>query len=119
LTRADFIEAHRNAEAKISTAALAMEELARSSLLTIDGALEAIVSRVAELGLDQLALSSEQERLRRIASRLPETGVVFIADQVGNVVAATEAYSLPVSVSDREWFQILRDGKRNSMWAAL
>jgi two-component sensor histidine kinase len=110
-TRADFIEAHRNAEAKISTAALAMEELARSSLLTIDGALEAIVSRVAELGLDQLALSSEQERLRRIASRLPETGVVFIADQVGNVVAATEAYALPVSVSDREWFQILRDGK--------
>ncbi|HEU0059625.1 MAG TPA: HWE histidine kinase domain-containing protein [Hyphomicrobiaceae bacterium] len=110
-THADFVEVHRNAEAKVTTAALAMEELARSSLLIIDGALESVVSRVAELGLDQLALSSEQERLRRIAGRLPETAAVFIADRVGNVVAATQAYASPVSVSDREWFQILRDGK--------
>jgi len=110
-THTDFIEAHRSAEAKVSTAALAMEELARSSLLTIDGALDSIVSRVAEVGLGQLALGSEQERLSRLASRLPETGVVFIADQAGNVVAATKAYASPVSVSDREWFQILRDGK--------
>jgi hypothetical protein len=109
-TRTDFAEAHRTAEAKVSAAALAMEELARSSLLAIDGVLEAVASRIAEQGLDKLSSDSEQERLRRIASRLPETGVVFIADKNGNVLAATESYPLPVSVSDREWFRILRDG---------
>ena len=109
-TRTDFAEARRNAETKVSAAALAMEELARSSLLAIAGVLESVASRVAEQGLDNLGSHSEQERLRRIASRLPETGVVFIADKSGNVVAATESYPLPVSVSDREWFRILRDG---------
>ena len=109
-TRTDFAEARRNAETKVSAAALAMEELARSSLLAIDGVLESVASRVAEQGLDKLGSHSEQERLRRIASRLPETGVVFIADKSGNVVAATESYPLPVSVSDREWFRILREG---------
>jgi two-component sensor histidine kinase len=109
-TWTDFAEARRNAEAKVATAALAMDELARSSLLTIDGVLEAVVLRVVEQGFDKLASAAEKERLRRIASRLPETGVVFVADQTGDVVAATQTYPQPVSVSDREWFKILRDG---------
>lgn len=107
-TRTDFAEAQRSAEAKVSAAALAMEELARSSLLAIDGVLEAVVSRIAEQGLDKLASSGE---LRRMASRLPKTGAVFIADKIGHVIADTESYPSPVTVSDREWFQILRDGK--------
>jgi hypothetical protein len=110
-TRTDFAEARRHAEAKVSAAALAMEELARSSLMTIDGVLEAVVSRIAEQGFAQLASGAERDRLRRIASRLPETGAVFIADEIGHVIAETEAYPSPVSVGDREWFQILRDGK--------
>lgn len=109
-TRTDFAEARRNAEAKVSAAALAMDELARSSLLAIDGVLEAVASKVAEQGLDRFASGSETERLRRFASRLPETGAVFIADTSGAVVAATESYALGVNVSDREWFRILRAG---------
>jgi hypothetical protein len=66
----------------VSAAAPAMEELARSSLLAIDGVLEAVVSRIAEDGPDKPASQGEKERLRRMASRLPKTGAVFIADEI-------------------------------------
>jgi hypothetical protein len=45
-----------------------------------------------------------------MARRLPETGAIFIADKSGEVVAATASYTSLVSVSDREWFRLLRDG---------
>jgi two-component sensor histidine kinase len=109
-TWTDFTQARRHAEAKVSAAALAMEELARSSLVAIDGVLEDVVSAVAEHGLERLGSGSEQERLRRIAGRLPETGAIFVADKRGEVVAATQPYTSPVSVSDREWFRTLREG---------
>ena len=41
-------------------------------------------------------------RLKRTASRLPETGAVFIVDKAGDVIAAT-ASSPGVNVSVRAW----------------
>jgi hypothetical protein len=117
-TQTDFAEARRNAEANVSAAALAMEELARSSLLAIDGVLESVASRVAEQGLDKVGSHSEQERLRRIASRLPETGVVFIADKSGNVVAATNPTPYPSASAIANGFRSFGTERPNSMSAA-
>jgi two-component sensor histidine kinase len=46
-----------------------------------------------------------------MAARLPETGVVFIVDKLGDVVADTVSFPSPVNVSDREWFKALLAGK--------
>jgi len=110
-TWADFADARHNAEIKVSTAALAMDELVGRSLLVIDVVLESVVTRIEEQGLDKLGSEPERERLNRMASRLPETGAVFIADKAGDVVASTASYAFPVNVSDREWFGLLQDGK--------
>jgi len=110
-TWADFTDAHREAEDKVSGAALAMGELARHSFLAIDVVLEAVVARVPEQGLDKLRSEPEMDRLKRTASRLPETGAVFIFDGAGNVVAATASSPPGVNVSDRAWFKALQDGK--------
>ena len=110
-TWADFADVRHNAKAKVSTAALAMDELVRRSLLAIDVVLESVVARAAEQGLDRLGSEQEREHLRRMASRLPETGAIFIADKTGDVVASSIPQAFPVNVRDREWFSILRDGK--------
>ena len=123
-TWTDFEDTHRDAEIKVSAAAIAVEELARHSLLAIDGVLELVVSRLKEKGLDQLGSATEIEHLDRIARRLPETGAVFIVDRTGTVVASAPTqratanvsdYAVPlkttVDVSDREWFRFLKEEK--------
>ena len=112
-TWTDFTDVRRDAEAKVSNAALAIDELARHSLLAIDVVLESVVARVAEQGLDKLASEPERENLRRIASRLPESGAVFVADKTGDTVAGTAPYQPPSNVSDRDWFNILKQGKED------
>ena len=82
-TWADFVDVHHNARTKVSTAALAMDELVRRSLQAIDVVLETVVARAAEQGLDRLGSEPEREHLRRMTSRLPETGAIFIADKTG------------------------------------
>ena len=126
-TWTDFEDAHRDAETKVSAAAIAVEELARHSLLAIDGVLELVVSRLEEKGLDQLGSATQIEYLGRIARRLPETGAVFIADRTGTVVASASTQratansdsvgvnaaplTTTVDVSDREWFRFLKEEK--------
>jgi hypothetical protein len=77
-TRTVFNEARRHAQTKVCAAALAMEELARSSLMTIDGVLEAVVSRIAEQDFAKLASGVRFKRQmapfwirRRLVSRSP------------------------------------------------
>jgi two-component sensor histidine kinase len=110
-TWADFTDATAEAETKLSSAALAMDELALRSLLGIDIVLASVISRAADQGLDKLRTPSEKDRLKRIASRLPETGAVFIADKTGDVIAASVSFEFRVNVSDREWFKALLSGK--------
>jgi hypothetical protein len=78
-------------------------------LLAIDVVLEAVAARVSEQGVDRFGAGLEQEYLGQVASRLPETGALFIADKTGNVIAGTVSHP-PVNVSDRAWFKALRDG---------
>jgi hypothetical protein len=110
-TWADFSDAHSDARAKVAAAAVAVDELASRSLLAIDVVLETVVTRAAERGLDTLRSEPEQERLKRIARRLPETGTVFIADKAGDIVASTASSPVGGSIGDREWFGVLQDGK--------
>jgi len=110
-TWADFVDAYRDAEVKVFSAAVAVDELASRSLSAIDAVLEAVVVRVEEQGFDKLRSESENEHLKRMARRLPETGALFIFDETGELVANTGSHSLPVNVSDREWFRALRGGK--------
>jgi two-component sensor histidine kinase len=110
-TWADFTDAHREAEDKVSSAALAVEELVRHSFLAIDVVLEAVATRSAEQGLDKFQSELEMDRLKRIAARLPETGAVFVVDRVGNVVAGTASYAPLTNVGDRAWFRAMQDGK--------
>ena len=87
--------------------------LANRSLIAIDVVLESVVARVAEQGLDKLRSEPERQRLRQMASRLPDTAAIFIFDKVGDVITDTPSYPFAVNVSDREWFRILRDGKED------
>jgi two-component sensor histidine kinase len=109
----DFADARREAETKVSTASIAMDELAQRSLLVIDVALDFVVANLEEKGLDALDFEPERERLRRVANRLPETGAIVVADKDGDVVAAVPPVRSPgnVNVSDRDWFKALKDGK--------
>ena len=106
----DFAEAEGDAEAKASVASLAVNELAGRSLLAIDVVLESAAARLSERGLDKLGSDLEENYLRQIASRLPETAALFIADKAGYVVAGTAPYPSQTNVGDREWFRNLQDG---------
>ena len=53
-TWTDFTDVRRDAEAKVSNAALAIDQLAGRSLLAIDVVLESVIARLAEQGLDKL-----------------------------------------------------------------
>src|SRR5262249_21029324 len=70
-TWTDFAEVERDAEAKASVASLAVNELAGRSLLAIDVVLESAAARLSKQGLDKLG--SEENYLKQITSRLPET----------------------------------------------
>jgi len=110
-TWSDFADARGDAETKVTATVVALDDLARRTLLTIDGVLESAVARIEEKGLDKLGAESEREQLRRLARRLPETGTLFVADHAGHVVAAVPSLRFPINVSDREWFRILKDEK--------
>jgi len=73
----DFADARGDGEARVSAAAAAMSDLARSSLATIDRAIESIATRIDEIGLEGLASESEKARLRRFVTNLPETGALL------------------------------------------
>jgi hypothetical protein len=106
----DFADARGDGEAKVSAAAAAMSDLARSSLATIDRVIEPVVARINETGLDGLASGSEEVRLRRFASSLPETGGLLIFDKAGDAVAASPlVLPAPLNVGDREWFRAVQD----------
>src|SRR5262249_24297841 len=109
-TWTDFVEVERDAEAKASVASLAVNELAGRSLLAIDVVLESAAARLSEEGLDKLGPDLEENYLRQITSRLPETAALFITDKAGYVVAGTAPYPSQINVSDREWFRNLQDG---------
>jgi two-component sensor histidine kinase len=108
-TWADFEDTRRDAEIKVLAAAIAIEELARHSLLAIDGVLESIVARLEVLAIDSSVPEREKEYLRRIARRLPETGAVFVVDRAGLVVASAPAVQATIHVNDREWFRSLKE----------
>jgi len=109
-TWTDFAEVERDAEAKASVASLAVNELAGRSLLAIDVVLESTAARLSEEGLDKLGSDLEQNYLRQITSRLPETAALFITDKAGYVVASTAPYPGQINVGDREWFRNLQNG---------
>jgi two-component sensor histidine kinase len=104
----DFADARGDGEARVSAAAAAMSDLARSSLATIDRVIESVVDRINEIGLDGLA--SDKVRLRRFANSLPETGALLIFDKAGDAVAAAPlVLPAPLNVGDREWFRAVQD----------
>src|SRR5215469_14984283 len=84
----DFADARGDGETRVSAAAAAMSDLARSSLAAIDRVIESVVTRINEIGLDGVASESERVRLRRFANSLPETGALLIFNKAGNAVAA-------------------------------
>jgi len=108
-TWADFEDTRKDAEIKVSAAAIAIEELARHSLLAIDGVLESVVARLEVQAVDWSVPEGEKEYLRRIARRLPETGAVFVVDRSGLVVASAPALQATIHVNDREWFRSLKE----------
>jgi len=110
-TWSDFGDARGDGESKVSAATVAISDLARWSLVAIDGVIESAVARIAEKGIDQLTSETELEHLRRLAKYLPETGELFIANRAGDViVAAPNTLPAPLNVGDREWFKALQDG---------
>jgi len=109
-TLTDFAEVERDAEAKASVASLAVNELAGRSLLAIDVVLESAAARLSEQGLDKLGSDLEENYLRQITRRLPETAALFIVDKAGYVIAGTAPYPSQTNVSDREWFRNLQTG---------
>jgi len=106
----DFADARGDGEARVSAAAAAMSDLARSSMATIDRVIESVVDRINEVGLGGYASGSEEVRLRRFANSLPETGALLIFDKAGDAVAAAPLV-LParLNVGDREWFRAMQD----------
>jgi hypothetical protein len=106
----DFADVRGDGEARVSAAAAAMSDLARSSLATIDRVIESVVDRINGIGLDGLASESEKVRLRRFANNLPETGTLLIFDKAGDAVAAAPlVLPAPLHVGDREWFRAVHD----------
>src|SRR5262245_66210019 len=87
-----------------------MDDLARNSLDRVDGVVETIVGRIEEKGFDNLDSEGERAALRRLTRPLPETGVIVLANNDGNIVAAVPSLQSPLNVSDREWFRSLKAG---------
>src|SRR5262249_22065463 len=102
-------DARGDGEARVSAAAAAMNDLARSSLAT-DRVIESVAARIKEIGLDGLASEPEKARLRRFANNLPESGALLIFNNAGDAVAAALlVLPAPLHVSDREWFRAVQD----------
>ena len=106
----DFVDARGDGEARVSAAAAAMNDLARSSLATIDRVVESVVARIKEIGLDGLTSEPEKARLRRFANNLPESGALLIFNNAGDAVAAAPlVLPAPLHVGDHEWFRAVQD----------
>jgi C4-dicarboxylate-specific signal transduction histidine kinase len=111
LTSTDFAESRHNARAKVSAAALVIEEHSRRSLLAIDIVLESAAEWVDERGIDTVRSQADWQQLRQLARRLPKTGAVFIFDQAGDNIAASSSNPPPGgNFNDREWLRQLREG---------
>jgi len=109
-TWSEFSVFRSDAETIVSATALTMDDLARNSLNRVDGVLETIVGRVEEKGIDNLDSEAERAALRRLTRPLPDTGVIVLANNDGNIIAAVPALQSPLNVSDREWFRSLKAG---------
>src|SRR5262245_28632826 len=109
-TWAEFSVFRSDAETIVSATALIMDDLARNSLDRVDGVLETIVGRIEEKGFDNIHSEAERAALRRLARPLLETGVIVLANNDGNIVAAVPSLQSPLNVSDREWFRSLKAG---------
>src|SRR5262245_16551319 len=114
LTWTDFVDARRDATAKVSAAALIAEEHTKRSLLATDIVLESVIEWVERRGVAALSSPTEWKHLRQLARRLPESGALFIVDQTGDVIAATPSDPPPrANVSDREWFRHVMEGHKS------
>src|ERR1044072_1601542 len=112
LTWTDFADSRRDATAKVSAAALVIEEHSRSSLRAIDIVLEAAAEWVDERGIETVRSQADWQHLRQLARRLPTTGAVFNFDQAGdNIAASSSNPPLGGNFNDREWLRQLRDGE--------
>jgi hypothetical protein len=87
-----------------------MDDVARNSLDRVDGVLQTVVGRVEEKGIDNINSEAERAALRRLTKPLPETGMIVLANNDGNIVAAVPSLQSPLNVSDREWFRSLKAG---------
>jgi two-component sensor histidine kinase len=107
----DFVDARRDAEAKVSAAVVAISDVMHWSLVALRGVVEPIAAKIEAGSPDEPFSEKELEDLRRFAQHLPDVGELFVTDREGNVVAA-EPKNLPFSLnlSDREWFKALKDG---------
>src|SRR5262245_50766277 len=109
-TWSEFSVFRSDAETIVSATALTMDDLARNSLDRVDGVLETVVGRIEEKGIDNLDSEAERAALRRLTRPLPKTGVIVLANNDGNVVAAVPPLQSPLNVRDREWFRSLKAG---------
>jgi hypothetical protein len=107
----DFSDVLADAETINSSTAKALDGVARSSLQAVDGVLESVVGRIDREGISNLAAESGRQALELYARRLPGTGSIYVADSVGNVVAAVPSLRTPINVSASEWFRNLKDEK--------
>jgi C4-dicarboxylate-specific signal transduction histidine kinase len=111
LTWSDFADSRNDATAKVSAAALVIEEHSRRSLLAIDIVLEMTAEWVDHSGIDAVRSQANWQQLRQLARRLPTTGAVFIFDQAGDNIAASSSNPPPGgNFNDREWLRQLREG---------
>jgi two-component sensor histidine kinase len=108
-TWSDFSDVLADAETIVSSTSRAMDDVARSSLQAVDGVLESVVGRIDTVGIGNLATASERKNLERFARRLPGTGVIYVTDVAGDVVASVPPLQSPINLSNREWFRSLRD----------
>ncbi len=107
----DFDGDRREAEARVSAAAMVAKGHAARSLAAIDAVLASVAELAERDGVEGFRSEQQWQRLRHFAARLPETGEIFIVDSAGRQVAATPVYPAPnTDVSDREWFRQLKDG---------
>src|SRR5262245_12653711 len=109
-TWSEFSVFRSDAETIVSATALTMDDLARNSLDRVDGVVETIVGRIEAKGFDNNDSEGERAALRRLPRTLTETGVIVMANNNGNIVAAVPSLQSPLNVSDREWFRSLKAG---------
>jgi PAS domain S-box-containing protein len=108
----DFVDARRDAEAKVAAAAMVVKGYAARSLAAIDFVLESATELVEGEGFADLRPDTQWQELRHVARHLPATAQLFVLDQAGHRLAATPIYPGPITESgNREWFGELKETK--------